>query len=348
MRIAIATVQVPFVKGGAEVLTEMLRDELIKRGHKAEIVAIPFKWYPWDMLVSTMNMGRIMDLTEANGEKIDKVIAMKFPAFYVRGNNKVLWMMHQHRSAYDLWGTEFGDIQHWPEGEKIRDFIRECDNKYLAEYEKRFTIAQNTSNRLMKFNGIDSTVLYHPPLNHEKLHCKEYGDFVFFPSRINIMKRQRLLIEAAKFLKSDAKIVIAGGGDTGEVEYIKKYIKENNLEKKVFLAGFISEEEKIDYYARCLCVYFGAYDEDYGYITLEGLFSEKSVIVHKDSGGPLEFIEDGLNGYVVDTEPKVIAEKIDYLYNNRKIAESMGKAGRKSLEEKHMDWDYVIDRLLSD
>ena len=69
-------------------------------------------------------------------------------------------------------------------------------------------------------------------------------------------------IEAAKYLKSDAKIVIAGGGDAGEVEYLKKIIKENKLEKKVILAGFISEEEKIDYYARCLCVYFGAYDED--------------------------------------------------------------------------------------
>jgi len=273
---------------------------------------------------------------------------MKFPAFYVRGNNKVLWMMHQHRSAYDLWGTQFGDIQHWPDGEKIRDFIRECDNKYLNEYKKRFTIAQNTSNRLMKYNGIDSNVLYHPPLNHEKLYCKEYGDFVFFPSRINIMKRQRLLVEAAKHLKSDAKIVIAGGGDSGEIEYLKKIIRENKLEEKVILAGFISEEEKLDYYSRCLCVYFGAYDEDYGYITLEGLFSEKCVIVHKDSGGPLEFIEDGTNGYVIDTDSQKIAEKIDYLYNNRKEAEKLGKAGKKSLIDKNMDWDYVIDQLLSD
>jgi len=67
MRIAIATVQVPFVRGGAEVLTEMLRDELIKRGHKAEIVAIPFKWYPSEDLIKVMNIGRMIDLTESNG-----------------------------------------------------------------------------------------------------------------------------------------------------------------------------------------------------------------------------------------------------------------------------------------
>lgn len=348
MRIAIATVQVPFTKGGAEILTDMLRDELIKRGHKAEIVSIPFKWYPQETLIKAMNMGRMIDLSEAGGDKIDKVIAMKFPAFYVQHDNKVLWLMHQHRQAYDIWGTKYGDIEHWPDGEKVREFIVNCDNKYLSEYKKRFTIAQNTTNRLQKYNGLDSTVLYHPPLNYEKLHCDGYEDFVFYPSRINTIKRQRLVAEAAKYIKSDAKVVIAGGGDTKEIEYLKTLIKENGLEKKVILAGFISEEEKLSYYARCLCVYFGAYDEDYGYITLEGFFSEKPVIVHTDSGGPLEFVEDNVNGYITEPDPKLIAERIDHLYNNRGEAEKLGKAGKQSLVDKHMDWDYVIDSLLAD
>ncbi|MGN0639070.1 MAG: glycosyltransferase family 4 protein [Huintestinicola sp.] len=348
MRIAIVTVQVPFTTGGAEILTEMLKDELIKRGHKADIVSIPFKWYPQETLIKAMNMGRMIDLSEAGREKIDKVIAMKFPAYYIQHDNKVLWLMHQHRQAYDIWGTQYGDINCWRDGEKIRDFIVDCDNRYLSEYKKRFTIAQNTSNRLKKYNGLDSTVLYHPPLNYEKLHCEDYEDFVFYPSRINTIKRQRLLVEAAKYIRSDAKVVIAGGGDSGEIEYLKQLISENDLENKVILAGFISEEEKISYYARCLCVYFGAYDEDYGYITLEGFFSEKPVIVHTDSGGPLEFVEDNVNGFILEPEAKKIAEKIDYLYNNRSEAERLGKSGKRSLIDKHMDWDYVIDSLLSE
>lgn len=348
MRIAIATVQVPFTKGGAEIHTEMLKNELIKRGHKAEIVSIPFKWYPQDSLIKAMNMGRMMDLSESDGEKTDRIIAMKFPAFYVKGENKVLWLLHQHRQAYDLWNTPYGDIHNWPDGQKVKDFITECDNKYLAEYKNIFTNAQNTSDRLKKYNGLDSTALYHPPLNYEKLHCDGYEDFVFYPSRINSIKRQRLVVDAAKYLETDARIIIAGGGDQKEIAYLNQLIKENHLEKKVTLAGFISEEEKIDYYARCLAVYFGAYNEDYGYITLEGMFSEKPVIVHKDSGGPLEFVEDGVNGYITDPDPKETAKKIDFLYNDRKTAEKLGKAGRKSMEDKHMNWDYVIDKLLAD
>ena len=43
-RIAICAAQIPFVRGGAEVLYESLRDELVRRGHQAEIVSLPFNW----------------------------------------------------------------------------------------------------------------------------------------------------------------------------------------------------------------------------------------------------------------------------------------------------------------
>ena len=348
MRIAIASVQVPFITGGAEILVSMLKNELIKRGHQADIVTIPFKWYPWQTLVDNMQMGRMMDLSEVNGEKIDRVIAMKFPAYYVKHDKKVVWLMHQHRQAYDLWNTEYGDLDKLENGEEIRDFIRDCDNKYLAEACNIFTIAQTSSDRLKKYNDIDSRVLYHPPLNYEKLYCESYGDYVFYASRIDTIKRQRLLVEAARYFKTDVKVVIAGSGSKKELDYIDRQIKKYHLQDKVKMAGFISEEEKIKYYANCLGVYFGAYNEDYGYITLEAFFAEKPVIVHEDSGGPLEFVENNKNGYVVDDDPKQVAAKIDYWYTHRDEAKKMGRYGKRSLKEKNMNWDYVIEQLLSD
>lgn len=254
--------------------------------------------------------------------------------------------MHQHRQAYDLWGTEYGDLHMTPDGKKVRDFICECDKKYISEAENVFTIAENTSKRLKKYCDIDSVTLYHPPLNYEKLHCEDYKDYVFYPSRINPIKRQRLLVEAAKYVRTDVKIVLAGSGSETEMDHLKNMIKKNHLQERVKLAGFISEKEKLEYYASCLGVYFGAYDEDYGYITLEAFFAEKPVIVHPDAGGPLEFVEDGINGFVVEAEAKKIAQKLDYLYENRDKAADMGRSGKKSLYDKHMDWDYVIDKLL--
>ena len=67
MKIAIATVQVPFVTGGAEILTGMLKEELLKRGHQADIVTIPFKWYPNESLLNSMMLGRLIYLSELGG-----------------------------------------------------------------------------------------------------------------------------------------------------------------------------------------------------------------------------------------------------------------------------------------
>ncbi len=346
MKIAIATVQVPFITGGAEIHVNMLKNELVKRGYCVDVVTIPFKWYPAEKIVDCMMMGRMMDLTEVNGEKIDKVIAMKFPAYYVKHEHKVLWLLHQHRQAYDLWGTKFGDLDNFANGDKVRQLIMDSDNKYISEAEHIFTNAQNTANRLMKYNGISAEALYHPPLNYEKLKCCSYGDYIFYASRIDVMKRQRVLVEAMKYTKSDVKAVIAGSGSEKEIAYIHKIIETNNLHNKVKLVGFISEEEKIDYYANCLGVYFGAYDEDYGYITLESFFSRKPVIVHEDAGGPLEFVQDQINGYITSENPKKVAQIFDEWYENRELSRQMGENGYHTMIEKNISWDYVIEKLL--
>ena len=347
MKIAIATVQVPFVRGGAEIHAEMLRDELRKRDYNAEITSFPFKWYPYKSLMESILMGRMLDLSSSNGEKIDMVIAMKFPAYLTPHDNKVMWLLHQYRQAYDLWGTEYGDIDKWPNGEQVRKIIYDVDKKYIPEAKKIYTNANCTALRLKNYCNIDATPLYHPPLNSDKFYAGDYKDYVFYPSRINEIKRQRLLVEAMKYVKSDVTAVIAGGAEEQELEYIKNLIKDNKLENKVKLAGFISEQEKLDYYANALAIYFGAYNEDYGYISLEAMYSEKPVIVHKDSGGPLEFVEDNVNGYVIDNDPKEIAKKIDYLYDHKQEAKKMGQSGKRSLIEKNINWDYVIDALVN-
>ena len=347
MKIAVATVQVPFISGGAEIHAALLHDELVKRGHETDIVTIPFKWYPSETLLNCMLMGRMMDLTEVNGEKIDLVIAMKFPAYYVKHPNKILWLMHQHRQAYDLWGTEYGDIHTWEDGEFIRKTIISNDNAHITEAKRIFTNARNSAERLKRFNNIEAIPLYHPPINYEKLKCKDFQNYIFYPSRVDKMKRQRLLVEAARFMKIDTKIYLAGKGSESETGYLKSLISKYRLENRVKLLGFITEEEKIDYYANCLGVYFGAYDEDYGYVTLEAFFSRKPVIVHQDAGGPLEFVDHGKNGFVLAPDPKVIAAKIDEWSVNRNLARQMGAQGYDTVLKKNISWDHVIEALLT-
>ena len=345
MKIAIATVQVPFITGGAEIHARMLRDELIKRGHEADIITIPFKWYPPERIVDCMLMARMIDLTEVNGQKIDLVIAMKFPAYYIEHPNKILWMLHQHRQAYELWNTPYGDLDKMKMGVEVRRVIIDCDNKFIPKAKKIFTNSATVAERLRRYNNINSTPLYHPPDNFEMLHSSNFGDYIFYPSRIDKIKRQTLLVSALKYCKSPARVILAGSHDPRLLDEIKSIIKRDEISNRVEFRGFVSDEEKIALYSKCLGVYSGPYQEDYGYVTLEAFFSEKPVITHPDSGGPLEFVNEN-TGFIVDPRPEEIAQAIDKLYYNRDLAKKLGKNGRELMEKLKIDWNYIVGRLL--
>jgi glycosyltransferase involved in cell wall biosynthesis len=344
MKVAIASVQVPFTRGGAEAHAESLRVALEERGHRADIITIPFKWYPPSTLIDCMMMARMIDLTEVDGERIDLVIALKFPAYYLRHPNKVVWLLHQHRQAYDLWGTEFGDLHGLPEGKFLRETIIANDRQFLREARAIFANSQLVTDRLRQYNGLDSTPLYHPPPNHERLHCDSYEPFVFYPSRLDQMKRQRVLIESARHLKSGMQIVIAGHGSTREVEVLKRMIADYGLQQRVRLVGQISEAEKVDYYARCSAVYFGAYQEDYGYVPLEAFLSRKPVITFEDSGEVLQFVQEGESGFIVDGA-RSVSNRIDRLAAEPGLAERMGNCAFEAIRRRNITWDHAVDCL---
>ena len=109
----------------------------------------------------------------------------------------------------------------------------------------------------------------------------------------------------------------------------------------------VDDATKLSLYARCLAVYNGVYDEDYGYLTLEAFLASKPVITHHDSGGPLEFVVHRHNGLVTGAEPREIAAALDELHDDRALAERLGGTGRDTLSALRIDWDHVISRLLS-
>ena len=68
MRIAVCRPQVPFAYGGAEIFTDTLVSELQSRGHEADIVSVPFKWYPAQRVLTQAFLWRMVDLTESDGQ----------------------------------------------------------------------------------------------------------------------------------------------------------------------------------------------------------------------------------------------------------------------------------------
>jgi glycosyltransferase involved in cell wall biosynthesis len=348
MRVVIATVQVPFVRGGAEILADQLLNALRSEGHEAEIVAVPFKWYPAERILDHVLACRLLDVTESTGTPVDRLIGLKFPAYFMPHPHKVLWLLHQHRTAYDLWDHPLGDLIRFPNGAQIRDAIREADGRLLPQARRIFTISGNVSQRLKAFCGIDSIPLYHPPQHAEQFYCAAAGEYLFFPSRLAPLKRQPLVLEALAKTLQPVRVRFAGAAESpAYAEELQSLARRLHVEQRVEWLGPVTEEEKRALYAHALGIIFPPLDEDYGYVTLEAMLAAKPVITCADSGGPLEFVRCGETGLIAQATPEALAEALDTLWADRDQAKAMGEAGRAHYESLGISWPMVVQRLLS-
>jgi glycosyltransferase involved in cell wall biosynthesis len=221
----------------------------------------------------------------------------------------------------------------------VRDFIHAADRRFIAEARAVHGISREVVERLEGFRNVDPRPLYPPPERAETFRCDDYGDYIFFPSRIAPYKRQLLLIDAMSRVRSPIRCVIAF-----QVEH---RINVHGLQDRVRLAGEVSHEDKIRYYAGALAVFFGPMREDYGFVTLEAFLSRKAVVTCRDSGGPLEFVDDGVNGFVVEPDPDAIAARLDELYFDRGRARSLGEEGLERYRSLEISWETTLERLLA-
>jgi len=341
-RILICATQVPFVRGGAELLVEGLRDALRERGHSVDVVALPFQWHPLERIPESALAWRMLDISQVNGQPVDLVIGTKFPSYMVRHPHKVLWLVHQHRQAYDWYGTPFSDFTNLPEHRQVRDAIFRMDARGLAECAARYTISRNVSARLRRFNGLESTPLYPPSRYAGQLRAGPYGDYLFSSARLDRAKRLDLLLEALARTAAPTRLLLAGAGP--DRERLEGLAATLGLGERVRFLGFVPDAELLELYAGARAVYYAPLDEDYGFATLEAFGAARPVITTNDAGGVLEFVEHGVSGLVCPPEPARIAQAIASLAANAALAERMGRAGRPQVAA--ITWDKVVAALV--
>ncbi len=341
-RVLVCAVQAPFVVGGAEILTRELAENLRRRGFQVDVATVPFKWYPVSELVRQALAWRLIDVTESNGDLVDLVIPTKFPSFLVRHPNKVAWLYHQHREAYDLHGTSFGSFSERPEDHAVRGAIQRMDTAALQECRKIFTISKNVARRLLEWNRLEAEALYPPPQHLGHYRGGGFGDYVFYAGRLDRLKRLDLVIDAVARAGPKARLKIAGQGPLrGELE---KQIARLGVGERVELLGFVTSEDLIALYAGCRAAVYAPLNEDYGYVTVEAFLSRKPVLTTVDAGGVLEFVADGETGLVTLAEPEALAQGLRRLYDASGDAlRALGEAGHARVVG--ITWDHVLDRL---
>jgi glycosyltransferase involved in cell wall biosynthesis len=341
-RVLVLAVQSPFSDGGAERHVRRLTEELTRRGVEADLVTLPLIERERFDLVRSALAWRSLDLSEIGGRKVDAVIATRFPSYAARHRNKIVWVVHQYRQAYDQFGTRYSDFTSSPEDRRTREAIAEIDRVGLSEARRIFANSANVAARLKKFNGISSEPLYHPPPLAGRYRDGPPGDYALAVGRLDAWKRSDLAVAALAHAPR-ARLIVVGQGPEGE--RLERLARETGVSDRVTFLPKADEEQLLDLYSRARIVVVTAADEDFGYVPLEAFLSGKAVLTTDDAGGPLEFVRDGETGLVVPPRAEALGAALRLAWEKPEALAALGQRGRLRAQE--LNWDYVVSSLLS-
>jgi len=341
-RVLVAAVQSPFSGGGAERHVRRLTEELAARGIEADLVQLPLIERERFDLVRSALAWRSLDVTEFGGRAVDAVIATRFPSYAVRHPNKVVWVIHQYRQAYDQFGTRWSDFTASKEDRRTRETIEAIDQLGLSEARRVFANSRTVAARLRKYNGIASEPLYHPPPLAGRYRTGPFGDYALSVGRLDGWKRPDLPLRALAHAPA-ARLVVVGRGR--EEDRLKRLARELGVEARVRWIPAADDEALLDLYAGARLVVVAPEGEDLGYVPLEAFLSGKPVLTTDDAGGPLEFVIDGRTGFVVPPRPEALGAALRLAWERDDALEALGRRGLARASE--LSWDATIGTLLA-
>ena len=344
MRIAIvAPHPIPFQLGGIEKLTEGLNKAFNELSdHSAEIVKLPVDERTFLRTAKAYSSFRNLNL-----DHFDLIISLKYPAWMVRHRNHVCYMTHRLRGVYDCFPGKVDTIRYIKElpkasrlgGVYMRKYIHNRDNKALTieNITDFFCISETVKQRQEYFPAGSEPKVIYPPTALEGLRS-EPGQYLFTVSRLDQPKRIDLIIEAFKRVKGEIELRIAGDGS------MKDGLEEMAAsDHRIKFLGFLSDKDLVEQYASSIAVVFVPQQEDFGLITVEAMKSKKPVITCRDSGGPVELVENEKSGFIVEPDVDQLANAMQKLIDNKEYAANLGEAAFDKVRS--INWQNTVDQF---
>ncbi len=184
--------------------------------------------------------------------------------------------------------------------------------------------------------------------NFEKIKNIKNKDYLLFVGRLDKIKGVDYLLKAFKILYTKNKLLkLVIVGDGSERKNLDELSNKLGISKSVEFAGWVDNTKLGDYYLSSLIVVIPSiYPEISPLVALEAMNYSKPIIAY-NSGGLVDSIRNGYNGFLVERFNIIgLADKINIILRNKKMADKMGKNGRKMLEEKWSKENH-IDKLLN-
>ncbi|CAN5183450.1 glycosyltransferase family 4 protein [soil metagenome] len=204
----------------------------------------------------------------------------------------ICYLHHPPRYLY-YYQTAIEWQKHWPikvYGNIINHGLRMWDYLSSQRVDHFIANAEETKRRIDKFYRRDSEVIYPPvTIGNEPTSYKLPADSYYITtSRLARAKHIDILINAANRVKFNLKII----GSGRDLKYLKS-IAGPTIE---FLSS-LADEEFTEVYKNAKGYLFASVDEEFGIAPIEAMGYGIPVIAYA-SGGLLETVEEGKNGYL--------------------------------------------------
>jgi glycosyltransferase involved in cell wall biosynthesis len=342
-RVAVLGVQVPFVRGGAEMLVDGLIGAInrLVPDARAELIQLPFRWYPDHAILDGMMAWRLIDVTESDGHPIDLVVALKFPAWLAQSDRKVCWLSHQHRVFYDLEDSHH-DLPGFDRDAALRRRVRALDTATMRSALACFSTSYTVAERLERYNGVASPVVYPPSPHAGRIVEGPYGDRVLHIGRLEAIKRVDLLVEALVHAP-DVHVRIVGSGR--QLDSLQRRAAELGVAGRCEFTGQVSDEALVRHLAEARAVFYGPLDEDYGFAGAEALQAGKPLITFDDSGEVRRLVETTGAGWICAPTAEALGAALEHAWAEPPEALCRRAAPGRAFAL-GISWENVVSRII--
>jgi glycosyltransferase involved in cell wall biosynthesis len=155
-------------------------------------------------------------------------------------------------------------------------------------------------------------------------------------SRLSPWKGQHILLEALTHCPEDVTAILVGDALFGEQDYVQhlhKRVAELGLKERVQFLGFRSDIPQL--MGVCdLIAHTSTAPEPFGRVIVEAMLSG-TPIVATSSGGAIELVEPGINGFLVPPgEPRQLAEVITTCHNKSDYTAGIAQCARDTASQR--------------
>ena len=227
-------------------------------------------------------------------------------------------------------------------GPFAREVVHYLDRIALApgEVSRHFALSRTVARRTDYFPpGVHPRVVHLPSELEPAPPRTSPGHHFFTVSRLDGAKRIHLIIDAMGHVPGAVALRIAGTGPhSAELRARAAH------DGRITFAGFVPDEAITVMYRDAIAVPFVPDDEDLGLVALEAFSQGTPVITCTDSGGPTEFVADGITGLVAEPNAASLGRAMARLAADREWAADLGRAAQE--RGARVTWERAVTDLL--